>query len=152
MKKLKTTLSIILTVILLLVIIFNILSALSIPVFGFRLYQVITGSMEPEIKVNDYIIIKKCNEYNKNDIVTYIDNEGSYVTHRIVDIQDEMITTKGDFNNTNDEPIEKTRIIGKVVFKLRLFKYIIILFKSYFFWIALLIVGMLIIFIIPSKD
>ena len=45
----------------------------------------------------------------KNNIIVYgIDNQ--YIVHRIIDIDGDMITTKGDANNTSDEPINKKNI------------------------------------------
>jgi signal peptidase len=37
------------------------------------------------------------------------------IVHRIVDINEDMITTRGDANNTDDEPIHVSSIKGKVV-------------------------------------
>ena len=37
------------------------------------------------------------------------------ITHRIVSIDGDTIITKGDYNNTEDEPITKNEIIGKEV-------------------------------------
>ena len=69
--------------------------------------------MEPYLKINDYILVQTKKEYKVNDVITYkIDDE--YVTHRIVEINEDRITTKGDANNTEDESITYNNIIGKV--------------------------------------
>ena len=44
--------------------------------------------------------------------------------HRVIKIHNETITTKGDFNKVNDKPINKTQIIGKVVFKSKMLGFI----------------------------
>ena len=79
------------------------------------LYQVKTGSMIPAIQVNDYIMITKTNDYKKGDIVTF-KYENTLVTHRIVEINENKVTTKGDANNTNDDEIDIESITGKVIF------------------------------------
>ena len=79
------------------------------------LYQVKTGSMIPAIQVNDYIMISQTNEYKKGDIVTF-KYENTLVTHRIVEINDNKVITKGDANNTNDDEIDIESITGKVIF------------------------------------
>ena len=83
--------------------------------FGHSLFEVQTGSMSGTLEVGDIIVVKLTKEVKENDIVTYIENN-AVITHRILEINDKTITTKGDANNTEDEPITKDDIIGKVVF------------------------------------
>lgn len=82
--------------------------------FGYSIFEVATGSMEPNIGKNDIIIVKKDNDYEVNDIVTF-KSEGNYITHRIVDINDSVFITKGDANNTSDKPINRSEVIGRVI-------------------------------------
>lgn len=87
-------------------------------IFGYSILNVSSGSMEQEIKVNDLIIIKKTDDYQVNDIVTYLkDGDDIPVTHRIIKITPEgLYITKGDANNTEDRfPVEKDEILGEVV-------------------------------------
>ena len=85
-------------------------------VFGWSWAVVISGSMEPEISVNDLIVVHKEDNYEIGDVITY-ENGNSVVTHRIVDKNDEEFITKGDFNNTQDlNPVSKNAVVGKVVF------------------------------------
>lgn len=83
--------------------------------FGFSAFQIATGSMEPALKVKDVIIVKKADEFNVNDIITYKDGK-DMITHRIISIDDGVITTKGDANNSLDTKIDIDSIIGKCVF------------------------------------
>lgn len=76
---------------------------------------VLSGSMEPEISVNDLLIIQKCGNYDEGDIITYIDAKNTLVTHRIIKIDGTEITAKGDANNTCDPVFEEERIKGKVI-------------------------------------
>ncbi len=82
--------------------------------FGYSVFSVATGSMEPTISQNDLIIVKDSNNYNVGDIVTF-KNEKSYITHRIVTVNTNNYVTKGDANNAKDVAITKDKIIGKVV-------------------------------------
>lgn len=79
-----------------------------------EIYNVKTGSMEAKIHVGDYILILKKSRYDIGDVITFASNN-SYVTHRIVRIDGDKITTKGDANNTEDETISSSSIVGKVI-------------------------------------
>ena len=79
-----------------------------------EIYNVKTGSMEDKIHVGDYILIVRKKEYQVGDVVTFIRNEG-FITHRIVKMEGNRVTTKGDANNTIDEDIPKDNILGKVI-------------------------------------
>ena len=53
--------------------------------------------------------------FNEQDIIVFKQDD-NIITHRIVKIDSNgEITTKGDANNTEDEPITEDKIIGKVV-------------------------------------
>ena len=79
-----------------------------------EIYNVKTGSMEAKIHVGDYILILKEKSYDVGDVVTYTSNNG-FITHRIIKIDGDKVTTKGDANNTEDETISSKIIIGKVI-------------------------------------
>ena len=80
-----------------------------------EIYEVKTGSMEEGIHAGDYILIVKKNNYNVGDVVTY-KKEEYHVTHRIIEKNGDKVITKGDANNTTDEEIEVSSIVGKVVY------------------------------------
>ena len=146
----KKILKIIYVIIILIVVLINLFSIFHLSFFGFRLYRVGSGSMEPYLKVDDYILVKKQNEYKKDDVITYkIDK--SYITHRIIEINEDKIITKGDANNTEDEPINKDNIIGKVILKVGVLGFIIYLFSRPLSWILLFIIGLLITILMPHK-
>jgi len=80
-----------------------------------KIYNVETGSMEDKIHAGDYILLCRKDNYQIGDIVTYtVDNY--FVTHRIIKIEDDSITTKGDANNTEDKKINKNQIVGKMIY------------------------------------
>lgn len=85
--------------------------------FPLLLFQIQSGSMEPTIKAKEIILVVKKKNYNQNDIITYKNENGYFITHRIVNKNVEGYITKGDFNNTEDEKIVKQeQIKGKVIF------------------------------------
>ena len=79
------------------------------------IYEVETGSMEDGIHAGDYILVLKKKEYKLGDVVTY-KIDGGFITHRIVEKNGDVIITKGDANNIEDEEITVDNIVGKVVY------------------------------------
>lgn len=79
-----------------------------------EIFNVETGSMEDNIHRGDYILIFKQHNYHVGDIITFKVKD-YFITHRITKIDNDMITTKGDANNTEDDIISKDNIIGKVI-------------------------------------
>ena len=83
-------------------------------VFGYTYFVVATGSMSGTIEVNDVVIVKLTDDVELNDIITYQGENGEFITHRVVKKIGNQIITQGDVNNTEDEPISKEDIVGKV--------------------------------------
>ena len=83
--------------------------------FGYTIFEISTGSMKDTLNVYDVVLVKITEEVNQNDIITYQYGD-EMITHRIVEINDNEIVTKGDANNTEDKRITKEDIVGKVVF------------------------------------
>lgn len=81
---------------------------------GYTFFIVASGSMSGTVDVNDMVIVKITDDFQVGDIVTY-QADGYFVTHRIISINKDQIITKGDSNNTEDDPIGRDKIIGKVV-------------------------------------
>lgn len=116
----------VMTAVLAVLLLFNLLTIVSryitgndhFSVFGITIAVVISGSMEPEISVNDMVVICRQKNYAENEIVTYVSESGALVTHRITGITEDGFITRGDANNTVDgeAPIAKEKIVGKVVF------------------------------------
>ena len=77
---------------------------------------VVSGSMEPEIGVGDFIVTAARSEYEVGDIVTYIGPDGVSTTHRIVAKFGQQYVVQGDANNAPDTFRPSTEnIVGKVV-------------------------------------
>ena len=85
-----------------------------VKIFGYSGLIILTGSMEPVYHPGDVIFIKEQKNYNVQDVITF-HQRGMIVTHRIVGKDNETFTTKGDANNSSDEPIQLSDIEGKVV-------------------------------------
>lgn len=93
-KKILSILGTILLVILLAVVIvmFNArLSGEAPSVFGYQVFRVSSGSMEPELMIGDVILIKEAEpqDIQKGDIVTYKGEEGDlndkFITHKMIE-------------------------------------------------------------------
>lgn len=98
-------------------ILLNIFSINNKSFFGFRVYRVISGSMQPTLQIGDIIIIRKEKEYHINDIITY-DIGLTTVTHRIKSIDNNGVVTKGDANDVNDDVFNVDKIVGKYFFRI----------------------------------
>lgn len=84
-------------------------------IFGYSMFEIASGSMEPVLKVGDLIIVYTSDDFKTNDIITYKEKD-DFITHRVIDITDNYVITKGDANNSVDYKVQKDRVIGKVVF------------------------------------
>ena len=76
-----------------------------------------SSSMWPALKRGDLVFIKGVghkNELEIGDIVVYKNIKG-FTIHRVVRLNDNTLTTKGDANNTFDAPISYTEVVGKAV-------------------------------------
>ena len=96
--------------------------------FGYATLTIETGSMngysamvkdgEPkQVSIGDLIIIKKTNDYEIGDVITFLP-EGDKIptTHRIIGYTENGYVTKGDANNVKDTvPIEHDKVIGEVI-------------------------------------
>ncbi|KKQ02045.1 MAG: Type I signal peptidase [Candidatus Roizmanbacteria bacterium GW2011_GWA2_36_23] len=88
---------------------------------GYKSFLVQSGSMEPTIMIGDIIISHKQYQYNKNDVVTFMNADQRVVTHRIIEASvskdKTSFITKGDANRSEDSDlITDENIIGKVIF------------------------------------
>ncbi|MCJ7560827.1 signal peptidase I, partial [Candidatus Bathyarchaeota archaeon] len=83
-----------------------------------RYEPVYTGSMEPAIPVGGIVVIKPVDSetLKTGDIICFQLSEDTSVTHRIVNITDGGLVTKGDANDGPDQwTVKKENVIGKVI-------------------------------------
>ena len=96
-----------------------------ISLFGKSILVVRTGSMEPTINPGDMIIISKEHDYKIGDIVTFYEDD-TFITHRIIEQNDDRFITKGDANNIEDEETQYKNIQGRMIFKSHILGFIIL--------------------------
>ena len=104
-------------------------------IFGYRMFTVATGSMEPVYNVNDVILVKDTDPstLKVGDDIAYLGNrdavKGLVVTHRIIRIEtldDNKVhyTLKGVNNKYEDPSITEDQILGKALGKVYVVNFI----------------------------
>ena len=79
--------------------------------------SITSGSMWPALKKGDMVLIKgiaSSEEIKEGDIVVYKNPKG-FTIHRVIEINENTVVTKGDANNVEDSPIKYEEIIGKTL-------------------------------------
>lgn len=118
------------------------------PLYG--AYVIVSGSMEPLIKIRDAVVIKRTTIDNikEGDVVTYRALDEAYygilITHRVVAVQEEngekVFITKGDNNETIDRsPVKFDQIQGKVVMRIPKIGYLKYFLIEYYGWIIAIV-------------
>ena len=97
-------------------------------VFGYTTFRILTGSMEPEIPTDSFILVKKTepSELEVGDIISFYSRDpklgGAVNTHRVTGLEKNengvyVFSTKGDANLIEDQyPVYQSDLIGKVVY------------------------------------
>ena len=124
-------------------------SNIETPLYG--AYVIVSGSMEPLIKVRDAVIIKrvKLDDIKIGDVITYRSTDPSFygilITHRVVSIDDKngerIFVTKGDHNETIDRtPVSFGQVQGKVVMRVPKIGYLKYFLVDYYGWILAVVI------------
>ena len=126
-KTLKKILNVISTILVAIVVVLALL-LVGARFIGLNVYTVLSGSMEPTYHVGSLIYVKDVDtdELKAGDVITYMLDEDTIVTHRIADvIPDETdpsiirFQTKGDANDSVDGSlIHYKNVIGTPVFSI----------------------------------
>ena len=117
------------TVLVILAVLFAVL-LMGARLLGFRVYNIISGSMEPVYNRGDLVYVqpvKNISQLKVGDVISYVQNEELVVvTHRIVRIDPEQnrVHTKGETNDTEDPPVHFNNVIGVVKFHIPLLGYV----------------------------
>lgn len=82
--------------------------------FGVGAAVVLSGSMEPELSVNDLVLIREESSYEVGDIVVY-QSGSALVIHRIESMDSETVTARGDANNASDAPVPLSAVKGRMI-------------------------------------
>lgn len=101
-------------------------------ILGFRVFNVISGSMEPTYSVGDLVYVKEvpAEEIKVGDPITFVLNEQLTVaTHRVERIEQKegelYFYTKGDANKDADKsPVHNKNVVGVVKFSIPLLGYV----------------------------
>ena len=85
---------------------------------GYEIYNVVSGSMEPEIPIGSILYVEKIppEEIREDDVIAFWSND-SVIAHRVVKnkIVEGTFTTKGDANAEEDmNDVEYGALIGRV--------------------------------------
>ena len=90
-------------------------------IFGYSFYYVLTQSMEPEIMSGEMILGKSVNpeDLQVGDVITYIGETGSFkdkiITHKIIEIDNDIFVTQGVANDIPDPAIYSSQILSRYV-------------------------------------
>lgn len=85
---------------------------------NWRTSIVLSGSMEPKIKMGSVVVIKPSQDLKTGDVITFKNPKDpkTTITHRISAINNGVIQTKGDANNAPDNwEVTENQVLGKVV-------------------------------------
>ena len=86
------------------------------PIFG--TYVIVSPSMVPTIKVLDGIVVKRVNNFNMGDIITFDSTDsslaGKTITHRIVGLE---TLSNGDMGRGDNQVLIMKAIINKMASK-----------------------------------
>lgn len=145
MEKVKKTLKIIrnvvnvlVSVVLILAVLLLVFTAFS-PVKSIQILRVMSGSMEPKIKVGGVVIVNKIptESLKVGDVITFTssDDQNMTVTHRLVEIKDQedgkVFLTRGDANQSNDiGEVRPDQVKGKVLLSVPFLGYISVWIKQ----------------------
>lgn len=82
----------------------------------YPLATITSGSMWPQLKVNDLIFMKgaKGREAEVGQIIIF-KNQNGFTIHRLIRKEGNKLITKGDANNVEDSPITEDQVIGRTV-------------------------------------
>lgn len=89
-----------------------------VPVFGNKALIVRSGSMEPTIGVGDLVIVRQAPTYHAGEVIAFrgVNADKIIVTHRIAEVRDEGLVTKGDANDSADgSVVTMDRVLGRQV-------------------------------------
>ncbi len=107
------------------------------PRFGWRVDVILSGSMEPELKVGSVVITRplEIGSVNVGDIITFRSPlNGKFTTHRVISVESNpsiVLRTKGDANEDIDPFIVGSQsVVGRVCFDVAYLGYVTQFIKS----------------------
>ncbi len=123
------TLLVLLVVLILITVVLQRASNNNLSLGGYRIFNIVTGSMQPKYEVGDVLVSKTISpsEIKKEDDITYLGKEGDFagkiVTHQVIDIENEngnyKFHTKGLANTEEDPIVGQDQVVGKIIYKVK---------------------------------
>lgn len=104
--------------------------------FNFRMFTVVSGSMEPKYKIGDVLISRevKAAKVKKGDTISYLgtkgDVNGKVITHEVIDIKKDsngnfVFQTQGLANPIADiYPVYENQLYGVVIYKVCILSFV----------------------------
>lgn len=133
-------------------VLFLLIAPMQVPkLWGWQMFAILTGSMEPDIPTGSVIYVKEqsLSEIEVDDVITFRlgSNRSNTATHRVIEKQENGLITKGDANEHADATIVNAQqLIGKVVCTIPIYGYFLMLASNpigiVMFFILLLVVGL----------
>ena len=77
-----------------------------------------SGSMWPVLKTGDLVLIKNIprDELKVGDIIVWKNPKG-FTIHRIIKLEADTLTTRGDANFIDDTPVEYSKVVGRTIYR-----------------------------------
>ena len=132
-KTLRTIWDAITTMLVIIAVAFSLL-LVGVRLVGFKVYTVLSGSMEPTYHTGALIYVKEVNssEIKEGQVITFMISEDTIVTHRVIEVvPDEnepgviRYRTKGDANDAPDGSlVHYKNVIGTPVFTIPYLGYV----------------------------
>lgn len=151
------TILFIIAIIMLIIVILQRMSNNSLSIAGYRMFVVVSGSMEPKYEIRDVLVSKEVepSEIKLGDTVVYKGEvggtKGRFVTHQIEKINKQedgtyKYITKGLSNIEEDPEISQNQIYGKIIYKIQSLSFISkLISNNYIFYFFIFVpIGILI--------
>lgn len=122
---------------------------------NYKLFTVMSGSMEPKIKTGSVIFTQTADNYEIGDVIAFHSDNASgkkdTTTHRIADETTKdgqtIFTTKGDANNGADsQTVKADQIVGKHVFGIPYIGYLLAYVKTLPGLIVIIVIAAIIVY------
>ena len=131
--------------------------ATSVPIGPLHFMTVSGNSMEPAITANDIVVvIPAITQPSVGDIITYRhhfqSDEGSTITHRVVEVAEEGYITKGDANEVPDGMVAPEDVIGIMVFKIPFIGALVHFARTPFGYLTIMIIPSIILIIHEVRE
>ena len=120
-----------------------------------RFLTVLSGSMSPALSPGDMVVAAAVpmTIIQPGDVISFKNaDEKTLVTHRVVEVKSDSFIVKGDANeNPDPEPVMMGNVVGKMVFSLPMFGYVLHFAKSFWGFLVFIVVPGVLIIVNESK-